>query len=168
MKLILSILVILNISCSTKKEVVQNSREKLLEQSLISEPPVLVYKTKRNYNNLVPILLSDDGKTIISYPHPKDLIVGSGYPLPTILNDGYLIDNRGIGRNVAFLSITYEEYSKLENVPSIEELYKLIIDKDPLIELCNCGTKTNFTNIEKEINYMISNNKLKRICKLIK
>ncbi|MEI7508823.1 MAG: hypothetical protein WCJ62_05090 [Flavobacterium sp.] len=168
MKLILSILVILNISCSPKKEVVQNSREKLLEQSLISEPPVLVYKTKRNYNNLVPILLSDDGKTIISYPHPKDLIVGSGYPLPTILNDGYLIDNRGIGRNVAFLSITYEEYSKLENVPSIEELYKLIIDKDPLIELCNCGTKTNFTNIEKEINYMILNNKLKTICKLIK
>jgi hypothetical protein len=168
MKLILSILVLLNISCSPKKEVVQNSREKLLGQSLISEPPVLVYKTKRNYNNLVPILLSDDGKTIISYPHPKDLIVGSGYPLPTILNDGYLIDNRGIGRNVAFLSITYEEYSKLENVPNIEELYKLIIDKQPLLELCNCGTKTNFKNIEKEINYMISNNKLKTICKLIK
>jgi hypothetical protein len=168
MKLILSILVLLNISCSPKKEVVQNSREKLLKQSLIPEPPVLVYKTKRNYNNLVPILLSDDGKTIISYPHPKDLIVGSGYPLPTILNDGYLIDNRGIGRNVAFLSITYEEYSKLENVPNIEELYKLIIDKEPLLELCNCGTKTNFTNIEKEINYMISNNKLKTICKLIK
>lgn len=168
MKLILSILVLLNISCSPKKEIVQNSREKLLKQSLISEPPVLVYKTKRNYNNLVPILLSDDGKTIISYPHPKDLIVGSGYPLPTILNDGYLIDNRGIGRNVAFLSITYEDYSKLENVPNIEELYKLIIDKEPLLELCNCGTKTNFTNIEKEINYMISNNKLKTICKLIK
>lgn len=168
MKLILSILVLLTLSCSPKKEVVQNSREKLLEQSLISEPPVLVYKTKRNYNNLVPILLSDDGKTIISYPHPKDLIVGSGYPLPTILNDGYLIDNRGIGRNVAFLNISYEEYSKLENVPSIEELYKLIIDKEPLLELCNCGTKTNFTNIEKEINYMILNNKLKTICKLIK
>ena len=168
MKLILSILVILNISCSPKKEVVQNSREKLLEQSLISEPPVLVYKTKRNYNNLVPILLSDDGKTIISYPHPKDLIVGSGYPLPTILNDGYLIDNRGIGRNVAFLNITYEEYSKLENVPSIEELYKLIIDKEPLLELCNCGTKTNFTNIEKEINELIDNKKLRTVCKIIK
>jgi hypothetical protein len=168
MKLIFSILVLLNISCSPKKEVVQNSREKLLKQSLIFEPPVLVYKTKRNYNNLVPILLSDDGKTIISYPQPKDLIVGSSFTLPTILNDGYLIDNRGIGRNVAFLSISYEEYSRFKNAPSIEEIYKLIIDKEPLLELCNCGTKTNFTNSEKELNYMISNNKLKTICKLIK
>ena len=168
MKLMLSILVLLNISCSPKKEIVQNNREKLLEQSLVSEPPVLVYKTNRDYNNLVPILLSDDGKTIISYPHPNDLKVGSGYSLPTILSDGYLIDNRGIGRNVAFLSISYEEYSKLKNAPSIEEIYKLIIDKKPLVELCNCGTKANFINIEKEINYMIENNKLKTFCKPIK
>jgi hypothetical protein len=168
MKLTLTILLLLLLSCSPKKEVVGNSSEKLLEQPLISEPPVLVYKTKRNYNNLVPILMSEDGKTIISYPHPKDLIVGSGYPLPTILNSGYLIDNRGIGKNVAFLSISYEEYSKLQNVPSIEELYMMIIDKEPLLEFCNCGTKSNFTNIEKEINYLIANNKLNTICKLIK
>jgi hypothetical protein len=168
MKLILSIFVLLNISCSPKKEVVQNNREKLLEQSLISEPSVLVYKTNGNYNNLVPILLSDDGKTIISYPHPKDLIVGSGYPLPTILNDGYLLDNRGISRNVAFLSMSYKEYSNLENAPSLEEIYKMIIDKEPLLELYNCGTKTRFTNVEKEINNMILNNKIKTNCKIIK
>jgi len=168
MKLILSILVLLILSCSSKKEVVRNSREKLLEQSLISGQPVLVYKTKRNYNNLVPILLSDDGKTLISYPHPKDLIIGSGYPLPTILNNGYLIDNRGIGKNVAFLSISYEEYSKLESVPSIEEIYQLIIDKEPLVEIYNCGSKSNFINIENEINIMIANNKLNKTCKLIK
>ena len=167
MKLNLLVLILFCISCSTKKEVVQNDNIKLSEQILVLEPPVLIYKTKKNYNDLVPVLLSD-GKTIISYPHPKDLIVGNGYPLPTVLHGGYLIDNRGIGKNVAFLSITYEEYTKLKNVPSIEELYKLIIDKDPFIELCNCGTKTNFTNLEKEINYLIANNKLKTICKLIK
>lgn len=160
-------MVFLNISCSAKKEIVQNSKEGLLEQTFISEPPLLVYKTKKNYNYLVPVLLSDDRITIISYPHPKDLIVGSGYSLPTILNDGYLIDNRGIGRNVAFLSISYEEYSKLENAPSIDEIYKMIIDKEPLLELCNCGAKTSFINIEKEINILILNNKLKTICKQI-
>ena len=68
-----------------------------------SGPPVLVYKTKANYNNLVPVILSDGKTEIVSYPHPKDLIKGSRFPLPFILNDGYLLDNRGIGKNVAFL-----------------------------------------------------------------
>ena len=167
MKLNLLVLILLFISCSSKKEVAQNDSIKLSEQILVLEPPVLIYKTKKNYNDLVPVLLSDDGKTIISYPHPKDLIVGNGYPLPTVLHGGYLIDNRGIGKNVAFLSITYEEYTKLKNPPSIEEIFKLIIDKAPLIEICKCGAKRNFKNIEKEINYLIDKNKLMTICKQI-
>lgn len=134
----------------------------------ISAPPTLVYKTKANYNNLVPVLLSDDKTEIISYPHPSDLKVGNVLALPTLLKNGYLLDNRGIGINVAFLKLTYEEYSKLENVPSLKELYELIIDKEPLVELCNCGNSKAFTDKKEQLNKVISSKKLRATCKTIK
>ncbi|MGG7035856.1 MAG: hypothetical protein ACI7YS_11790 [Flavobacterium sp.] len=134
----------------------------------IPGPQALIYKTKNDYSNLVPILLSADKTEIISYPHPNDLKVGSGYPLPTFLNDGYLLDNRGIGKNVAFLKLTYQEYSELKNPPSLTELYSYIIDKDPLTELCDCGNKTAFTDIKKQLNILIDKKKLRTTCKPIK
>lgn len=79
-----------------------------------------------------------------------------------------MLDNREIGENVAFLNMTYEEYAKLKEVPTLKELYGLIIDKDPLIELCNCGVKTVFTDQVKQLNELIDNKKLRTICKIIK
>jgi hypothetical protein len=113
-------------------------------------------------------LLSDDKTEIISYPHPKDLKVGEALALPTSLKNGYLLDNRGIGTNVAFLKMTYEEYVKLENAPTLKELYELIIDKDPLTELCNCGNSKAFTDKTKQLNKVIEAKKLRTICKPIK
>ena len=138
------------------------------DYSNISAPPTLVYKTKSNYNNLVPVLLSDDKMEIISYPHPKDLKVGHALALPTSLKDGYLLDNRGIASNVVFLKMTYEEYYKLDSAPSLKELYDLIIDKDPLTELCNCGNRTAFKDKISELNKIIKAEKLKTICRQIK
>ncbi|PKL85903.1 MAG: hypothetical protein CVV22_05055 [Ignavibacteriae bacterium HGW-Ignavibacteriae-1] len=131
-------------------------------------PPTLVYKTKNDYNNLVPVILNDDKTEIVSYPHPNDLKLDDGFPNPTILNNGYLLDNRGIGKNVAFLKLTYKEYSELPNPPTLTELYNYIIDKDPLTELCNCGNKSAFTDIEKQLNDLIDNEKLRLTCRTIK
>lgn len=131
-------------------------------------PPVLVYKTKTNYNNLVPVLLSDDKSEIISYPHPTDLKSDDTYALPTTLKEGYLIDNRGIGKNVAFLKLTYEEYAALSEAPMLKKMYALIIDKDPLVELCNCGNKAAFTNISEQLNALIKKDKLRTTCKVVK
>lgn len=147
---------------------VQNSTQAEFVPVFSTGPQLLVYKTKADYNNLVPVILSDDKTTIVSYPHPKDIIVGSGYPLPTLLNNGYLLDNRGIGKNVAFLKMTYEDYSKLKDTPTLKELYSLIIDKDPLTELCNCGVKTASDNSVIHLNKLIDNNKLRTTCKTIK
>lgn len=68
-----------------------------------STQPVIVYKTKSDYFNLVPVVLSDDKSKIISYPSPTDI---NSSLLPTKLKNGYLIDNKGIQPNVAFLSFT--------------------------------------------------------------
>jgi hypothetical protein len=128
----------------------------------------LIYKTKNDYSNLVPVLLSAAKTEIVSYPHPNDLKLGSRYPLPIFLNNGYLLDNRGIGKNVAFLKLTYQEYSELQNPPTLTELYNYIIDKEPLTELCDCGNKSKFTDIEKQLNNLIDKKILRTTCKTIK
>lgn len=141
----------------------------MTKQSLIkpaSTPglPTVVYKTKKNYDDLVPVGLSNDKKQIVSYPDPRDL---KNLPKPTKLADGYLLDNRGIGRNVAFLKITYEEYAQLSEVPPIDSLKKWIIDKNPLEELYDCGQRFHFKNPIKEINTLIKTGKLKEECKIM-
>lgn len=129
---------------------------------------IVIYKTTKDYRHNVPVTLSEDKSQVVSYPHPTDLFVGEDLALPTQLDNGYLLDNRGIGKNVAFLTYTYEEYSNLQTLPSLRELYENIIDKDPLTELWDCGTKANFPDIEKQLNEWINNNMLAEKGKWIK
>lgn len=131
-------------------------------------PHALVYKTKGDYQNLVPVLLSDDKTEIVSYPHPKDLVAGGNLLLPTALNGGYMLDNRGIGKNVAFLRLTYPEYAALPSVPTLKELYGYILDKDPLEELCDCGNKSAFADIRKQLNELINKGTMRSTCTTIK
>jgi len=131
-------------------------------------PHVIVYKTKANYNNLVPVTLSKDKKTIVSYPAPSDVTNGSGYATPVALHGGYLLDRRGVGGNTAFLKLTYEDYSKLKDLPSQADMYKMIVDKSPMKELCDCGVRAEGKNSEKQLNYMIDKKQLKKKCKQIK
>ncbi len=87
--------------------------------------------------------------------------------MPVQLKKGYLLDKKGIGKNVAFLNITYEEYAKLAEPPSMEQLEKLILDKDPLVELCDCGTITRFTDPVNQLNDYIRHHSLSDRCKTI-
>jgi len=133
-----------------------------------SGPPTMVYKTKADYSKNVPVILSDDKTVIISYPAPTDLKPGGTLATPTLLSNGYLLDNRGINANVAFLKITYSEYSKLSESPDIQILKSLIIDSDPLLELCNCGNRYSFKNPQTDIDKLITSGKLRTDCKVLK
>lgn len=124
-------------------------------QPVVSGSHVFVYKTKKDYFYHVPVLLSADKQSILSYPHPNDLKIGNNLRLPSKLNRGYLLDNRGINLNVGFLNISYIEYSKLSTSPSMDDLQKLLIDTDPLTELYDLGLRDHYTNLEKEINKII-------------
>lgn len=128
--------------------------------ALQAEPPVVVYKTTKDYSRHVPVGLSADKSRIVSYPAVSDVKVGNQYPYPTSLTDGYLLDNRGIGRNVAFLSYTYEEYAALPATPSSDELRKKVIDTDPLLEYHTCGNRYQYEDLEKELNELIRAGKL--------
>ena len=113
----------------------KTSQNTQTERPVMAIKPTIVYKTTKNYNKNVAILLSEDKKTIVGYPHPTDVSVRN---YPTELKKGYLLDNRGIGKNTAFISLTYEEYAALKNAPSLSELWDMIIDKNPIKEMYNC------------------------------
>ena len=106
-----------------------------------SLPHALVYKTKKDYSKNVPVTMNEDKTTIVSYPAPTDIFFNGTFAYPTPLENGYLLDNRGIGPNVAFLDYTYQEYSELKQVPDMKTLIKRIIDRDPFMELWDCGTR---------------------------
>ena len=104
-------------------------------------PPVIIYKTTRDYSRNVPVTL---------------------LPYPTPLADGFLLDNRGIGQHVAFLSYTYEEYAALPKTPTAAELFEKIIDKHPLVEIHFCGNRYQYKNLVEELNAQIRAGKFKQ------
>jgi hypothetical protein len=118
-------------------------------------PPTIVYKTIKNYDKNVAVQLSEDKQRITAYPHPYDVSADS---YPTTLKNGYLLDNRGIGKNTAFISLTYEEYAALRKPPSIKELDSMIIDRNPIDEMYNCGNRAKYADIINELNRIIEKN----------
>lgn len=102
-------------------------------------PELIIYRTRADYRLMVPVMMDDDKNEIVSFPGPGDLYVQGELALPVTLENGYLLDIRGIGPNMVFLKITYEEYAALISVPSLTELQKMILDKDPFLEMYSCG-----------------------------
>jgi len=115
----------------------------------------------------VPVTLSADKSKIESYPDIKDIYYNGKFSVPTLLANGFLLDNRGIGLRVAFLSFTYEEYSKLSATPSATDLMSLLKDKDPLVEMYSCGQRSQYNDIKQELNVLITSGKLNN-CKKLK
>lgn len=122
--------------CASKKPV--NAPQEAESAMVVSAPSVasnavralpkaVIYKTRKDYSNLVPITLDASKTKILSYPAPTDLANAR----PTQLTGGYLLDNRGIGVNSVFTKYTYDEYSALPSAPSTDELLASIVDYDP-------------------------------------
>jgi hypothetical protein len=154
--LIFTIILLLTESCSRKTAVVfpsEKNNPALIKQNKL--PPCIIYKTKTDYSKEVPVALSADKSTIASYPDVKDVFINGNYPYPAKLDNGFLLDNRGIGPDVAFLDYTYEAYHALGTTPGPDELMKHVLDKDPLTEMYQCGNKSSYTDISAELNALI-------------
>ncbi len=143
--IILAIILTLG-GCKSKKTVAEG--EALTEETVMAKPleaPILVpggvasalpsaivYKTVSDFFDNVPVALSHDGNSLVSYPDPADITPDQ---MPLLLHDGYLLDRRGIGNNVAFTSYSYEEYADLKSVPTQSELMRSIVCKAPLMAM---------------------------------
>lgn len=153
----------------SNNEMSHNAPTKVAPQPFMAaQARVVIYKTAKDYRNNVPISLSNDKTTIVSYPHPSDLILGENLALPEPLHNGYLLDNCGINKNIAFLKYTYAEYAKLKEAPTLQELQRSIIDKDPLTELWDCGPKANFTDVQQQLSEWIDKGILAEKCKRLR
>ena len=142
-------LAILMLSCKTTK---------MLTDSTEALPPVIVYKTTGDYYRLVPVTLNESRDQITSYPAPSDLYTGGELALPVKLENGYLLDQRGINENAAFTSYTYEEYSRMRTAPTLSELMDNIRDSEPFEEIYDCGKISEFKDPVKDLNKLIQKN----------
>ncbi len=133
---VMAALSLTTLSCSSSREASQETTKpattEVKRPGVAVLPQAIVYRTNSDYINLVPVTLSDDGATILSYPDPSDV---KGDVTPIALDNGYLLDRRGINRNTAYLDYTYEEYAALESAPSVKELMEHIIAKNAITEI---------------------------------
>ena len=101
MKHLISILSMLLISavlvscCSNNTGEKEKAQKEEIVLDFSAGPPIIIYKTKADYFDKVPVTLSEDKSMIVAYPSPGDLFYKGGLSLPTKLDDGYLLDNRG-------------------------------------------------------------------------
>lgn len=126
--------------------------------AIAAGPPTILYKTRRDYRRQVAVSLSADKAEIVAYPHPADVFHQGVLAYPTELQNGYLLDNRGIDEHVAFLRLTYAEYSQLPQPPSLHELRQMILDEDPVTEMWDCGNRNRFQDEVKELNALLLDN----------
>lgn len=153
---ILFIVILLTVvSCTQKKNVASDQYAGEYLTQWMPSAPAIIYKTRGDYSHLVPVIMNEARDRIISYPDPGDLKADGKLMLPQLLNNGFLLDNRGINERVAFLSITYEEYSKLSTPPSIIDMMLKLYDRYPLKEMYQCGLRSDYVDLIYELNVLI-------------
>lgn len=148
------------VACAPPKQVENNGMPMKPDCSLPTYPNTqqeknmdtrkwVIYKTKKEYSNLVPIQLSEDKQTIISYPAREDLVqYGSKNAMQ--LKNGYLLDLVGVSKNTVFTAFTLDEYQKM-HTPSLEDFKINIIDRDPFSEMYMCTQNYTVAELEKMI-----------------
>jgi hypothetical protein len=155
--------------CKAKDPVVQNNTKEetpVAEVSYAGEPTV-IYKTKADYSQYVPVTMNAAKTEIVAYPATLTDLKRNGKPAyPTALTQGYCLDNRGIGPNSVFLKMTYTDYMALDEAPKLADMMNMIIDKDPFTEIYNLGDRSRFKDEVKEINELIEKGALKKFKQL--
>lgn len=151
-------LIVLSSCCGTKKTVTTEQISTVsppLAVGTKASPAALVYKTRGDYFQRVPVTMNASKDSIIAYPDPVDVRLGDQLAVPTKLKKGYLLDNRGIGRNTAFLTYTYQNYAALSKVPSMNQLMDSLLDRNPLTELWDCGPRSQYKKEVDELNALM-------------
>ena len=137
-------------SCKTNKTV-----QRVTTGVISPGPHVIIYKTRDNYFMHVPVTLSEDKKSLVSFPAPGDVFYNGDLAYPVKLENGFLLDRRGITSQSGFLSWTYYEYSRFEKTPSSQELLMKMLDDDPFILMYDCGSPTQYKDMVNELNEKI-------------
>ncbi len=132
----------------------------LVKVQASSDDKTIIYRTRGNYNQLVPIRMANEKTVIATIPIIEEIKAMKEEIEPIVLNNGFLLDRANININSAFINMTYEDYADLKQVPELSEFFKLIIDDEPFVDFYECEQR--FTT--DEINKMIDNKELDMNC----
>ena len=95
-------------------------------------PKAVVYKMNGDYAAYVPVTVSADGRSLISFPAPTDLVDGSE---PIAMASGYYLDRRGVNQNTRFTRWTYAEYRALRQTPSPAQILDNLIPDARVVDI---------------------------------
>ena len=123
---------------ATETEVTETVETKQIPPIAMAMPRIVLYKTTADFSNNVPVAMDDSKTQIVSFPDPIDVKENKR---PTLLDNGYMLDNFGIGKNVVYTDYTFEQYAALEAVPDMETLLQHIVEKNPLVEYYVSGAE---------------------------
>lgn len=157
----LPLLAILLVHCSSAPKEASNPH---LQKGITKR--VIIYKTRYNYYNFVPITMNKEKTEIMSYPAKEDLILDSMFTLPVPLEGGYMLDKRGINSQSAFLNMPYLEYYQMKELPRVDSLLSMIKDSDPFEEIYDCGSITDYSDVVKELNQKIKEKDFSKFLKI--
>lgn len=146
----LPLLAILLVHCSSAPKKVSNPH---LQKGMTKR--VIIYKTRFNYYNFVPVTMNKEKTEIMSYPAKEDLLLDSMFTLPIPLESGFMLDKRGINAQSAFLNMPYLEYYQMKEIPRVDSLFNMIKDADPFEEIYDCGAATDYSDVVKELKQKI-------------
>lgn len=138
-------------SCKGVKEksnskIESETNDKSITMDFIEEKTI-VYRTSKATDNNVPVIVDEDFQ-ITSYPAPSDVIIDGQLKKPIVLGNNWYIDQIGISRNSAFTGITFEEYSKLNQV-NLTEIEKGILQDIAVYDICKCDASVSYEDIKQ-------------------
>ena len=120
---------------------------------------VVVYKSKSDYSNNVPIMYSKELGSIISYPAPTDVERFKELK-PIELSEGYLLDQIGVNLRTVYLEYSLDEYSEFREAPSLETMTKKILEYSPFVELYDIGQPNEKNNSIDKLNKLIKSGEM--------
>lgn len=109
-------------------------------------PQARIYRTSVDVDALVPVTVDPATGALVSYPAPSDI---TGYSMPVVLSDGWLLDRRGVGPDTRFVNYTYSRYHDLAEAPSPETLLKSIVPDARVTEIVELPYKAGAVTPEQ-------------------
>ncbi len=149
------VLIFLLPSCSNRRPIPVSTVTHQDIMHFIPDSPVIIYKTRGDYGQYVPVRMNTERTEIVYFPDPAELHYLGKPAMPTKLNQGYWLDNYGIGTDVAFLRFNYKQYILLHSPPPVEIMMQFILDDRPLVEMYQCGYRYEYKDLIYELNVLI-------------
>lgn len=151
---------LLSVSCACTKKKNEEKVAHILNGFMSNATmPMVIYKTRSDYSQWLPVQLDASRTKIIQYPSPNDIYYRDTLAVPTTLHDGYLLDNMGLNANSAYTDIALTEYDK---VISLDSLMSRVLDRYPFLEMYICGNRSIESEPIEKVNFIIDQNALNK------